>query len=252
MPGTFSSPLNLVAWGLLFLGGILWLSLLFRIVQMILQQARPINVWARYAEEYSPYRRRRSNAWGWLAAVLLMIAGLVLVASGWGLLRLVQATAAYTPLAEDEVAARLQCTPLFPPAEGDESEPAVVTSTAAVCALSIGNQSTPYTLTVQSGHWGIEGEVLVWSPALERFGLRSGYRLLRLASYDDQGQVVAQTALLSSPGGLGSTLNFLDNRFPFVQASNQAARGEATAETLYELAVSRSGFFLRQWGPQQP
>ncbi len=252
MPGTNASPLNLVAWGLLLLGGILWLSLLFRVVQAVWQQARPINVWARYAEEYSPYRRRRSSAWRWLSALLLLCGGLVLVAGGWGLLRLTQVTATYTPLAEDEAAARLQCTPLFPPTMGDESEPAAITSTAAVCSLTIGSQTTPFTLTVQSGHWGIEGEVLVWSPALERFGLRSGYRLLRLASYDDQGQVVAATAPLSPPGGLGAALNLLGGRFPFVQASNQVARGEAAAETLYELAVSRSGFFLRQWGPQQP
>ncbi len=241
MPGTAISPVHATAWGLIALGGVVLLFLLGRLLQSIWRRVQPLNVWVRYAEEASPYRRRRIRNWSWLGTLFLLLLALVLVGAGGGLLWLGNAVQGYQPFSPDTVVARLRCSSME---EGSDE--------AMTCSMALNTSSGPYTVTVQGARWEIQGETLVWDPALERFGLRSGYRLLHLVMYDAGGRVLASQELPTPAGGLGSFLPWLDSRFPFVQARLEVASGEAIAETLYELSASRAGFSLKKWEPVQP
>lgn len=240
MPGTFS-PLRLTAWAVLALGSIVLLSQIWRAARAIRQRVRPVSVWARYAQEASPYRRRPSRTWGVLGTILTVLVAVVLVAIGGGLLFLEVAVRAYTPFPLDETIAQVQCVPGVDEANSVPS-----------CLLEIYSATGPYSSTIEGVRWELEGEVLVWAPALERFGFRSGYRLLRLAGYSPAGQVGAKLDLPSGGRGLGALFPWVDERFRFVQARRELISGEASAETLFEISVSRSGFSLQQWDQEQP
>ena len=238
MPETGLCPLRVVVWGLLALGGLLWIALLVRLIQTIWQHFQPLNVWARYAEESSPYRRRRRPAWGCLGFLLLVLAGALLIGSGAGLWMLEDATREYARLpAENAVVAQVQCGP------ADE---------ALSCHLALLTASSPYTVTIQGVKWEIVGEVVVWNPALEGFGLRSGYRLLRLVSRDAQERIVQDIALPGASTGLGELVPWLDGHFPFVLARREAASGVAAEQVRYDLRVSRAGFSLHKMDRIQP
>ncbi len=234
------TPLRLTAGGLAILGGLVLLLLLGRAVVAIWQRFQPLNVWARYAEESSPFRRRR-RSWGWVRTVLLLLLVLLLGAASGLLFYLDSAGQAYAPFVPDTVAARVQCATAEAAAGGPVS-----------CALTLMGAGGPFTTTVQGVRWAIEGEALVWDERLEGFGLRSGYRLLRLVGYDEAGRVMVDRTLPAAGGGLGGLFPWLDSRFPFVRALQQEAAGEVSAGTLYELTPARSGFVLKKLEPTQP
>lgn len=238
MPETGLSPLRLVAWGLLALGGLLWIALLVRLIQTIWQRFQPLNVWARYAQEASPFRRRRQPTWGCLGLLVLLLLGTVLVGAGAGLLLLESATREYAPLpAEGAVVARVQCGPA---------------GESAACTLRLEGNTAPYSDTIHGSRWEIVGEVVIWDTALEKFGLRSGYRLLRMVGRDAQDQIVQDIALPDASNGWGELASWLDNRLPFVQVRREVASGTITEKTLYDLRVSRAGFLLQEVEQVQP
>ncbi len=233
------SPIRLIAWGLVALGGILFLSLLLRPIQGLWRRFQPLNVWVRYAEEASPYPRRRRRTWRWLGTLFLLLLGVLLVAGGWVLMYLESASWTYLPFPPDERVARVQC---IPAGEGS--------AFPTLCSLSLAG-SPPYTATVSGVQWTIEGEVLRWDAALEGLGLRSGYRLLRLVGYDGEGRVVEETALPSASGGLGDFFLRLGARWPFWQLSRQVLSSDSVKSgDFYELVVSPAGFSLKKWEVQ--
>jgi hypothetical protein len=234
------TPLQLTAWGLVVLGGLLLLLVLGRAITVVWQRLQPLNVWARYSEESSPFRRRR-RSWGWVGTLTLLLLGLLLAGAGGGLLALQGAMQVYAPLALDTVAARVQCASAEQAGGGPVS-----------CVLALNGATGPFTTTVQGVRWAIEGEALVWDEGLERFGLRSGYRLVRLVTYDAAGRATIDRSLPAAEGGLGDLFSWLDGRFSFVQALKEKADGEVTAGALYELTISRSGFTLQKLEPAQP
>lgn len=238
---TTFSPLRLAAWVLLALGGVLLLTLLWRIVRLLWQRFRPLNVWARYAEESSPFRRRRSAARAWLGGILLLLLGLLLGGAGWGLLQLEDAMQAYIPFPSDRVAAQVQCLP------AKDAQAAA----AMTCSLVVDDPAYTETVTLEGVRWGLEGELLVWDPALERYGLRSGYRLLRLIGYDAEEQIKEASEVPHAPG-LPLPLIQLGNRLPFVQAHRVTVSDEVVADRFYELVISREGVSLREWGSMPP
>jgi len=237
MAGT--APIRLIAWGLLALGGLLFLSLLLRPIQSLWRRFQPLNVWARYAEEASPYPRRRRSGWRWLGALLLLLFCFLLGGSGWLLLYLEEASRTYLAFPHDELVARARC---LPAGEGSPFP--------TRCVLNLVG-SPPYTATVSALQWSIEGEVLRWDSSLEGLGLRSGYRLLRLVGYDGEGRVVEEQALPSAPGGLGDFFLWLDARWPLFQLSRQVLSSDGVKSgDLYELVVSPAGFSLKKWEGQ--
>lgn len=239
MPAASFSALRLIAWGALVLGGILLLSQLGRVGLALWRRLQPLDVWARYAEESSPYRRRRARFWSWMGVILVLLLIVALGLFGWSLLRLEQRSQAYRPFPLDGVVARIQC------------HPAPETPRTMSCGLQLGGQE-PITYTLSGVRWGLEGEVLTWDPALERMGMRSGYRLVRLVGYDSAGQVLYFVDLADPDDGLGMWFALLDDRLPLVQARRQVASGEVAAGTFFELAVTRSGFSLQKWDVVQP
>lgn len=241
MPGTEFSPLPITAWGLIALGGVLLLSLLGRLGQAFRRRFRPVNVWARYAQESSPHRRRRGGLWGCLSTFLLLLLALLSAGAGWSLLRLDMALQVYEPFPRENIAARIQCVPVD-----------VQVSSTMTCSLSMESPVYSDTLILQGGRWGLHGEMVAWDSTLENLGLRSGYRLIQLESYDPQGRVVDVVALPSTGTGLGTVLIWLDRYVPFVVVEQKVISGEAVAGQFYELIVSREGFALREWGPVRP
>ena len=238
MPGASFSVLRMISWGLLILGGILLLSLAWRAALGVWRRLQPLNVWTRYAEEASPFRRRR-QIWGGVGVLVTLLLALGLGALGGLALYVENRGTAYVPFPTDELVARVQCLPVEE-ASGTMS-----------CTLTLREQ-TPTTVILEGVRWGLEGEVLTWDPAWERLGLRSGYRLVRLVSYDAAGRIVAAHDLPTTGAGLGFLFAWLDRRFPMVQARLQMAAGDVVAGTFYELAVTRAGFALRKWESVQP
>ncbi|MGB9723011.1 MAG: hypothetical protein ACP5OO_09555 [Chloroflexia bacterium] len=233
------SPIRLIAWGLLALGVLLFLSLLARPIQSLWRRFQPLNVWVRYAEEASPYPRRRRRGWRRLGVLLLLLLGLLLIASGWGLMYLEAASRAYLPFPHDELVARVHC---LPAGEGSPFP--------TLCSLNLVGPS-PYTATVSGLQWTVEGEVLRWDPSLEELGLRSGYRLLRLIGYDGEGRAIEETVLPAAPDGLGDFFLWLDARLPFFQLSRQVLSSDSVESgDFYELVVSPAGFSLKKWESQ--
>lgn len=233
------SPIRLIAWGILALGGFLFLSLLARPIQSLWRRFQPLNVWVRYAEEASPYPRRRRRSWRWLGVLLLLLLCFLLIAGGWGLMYLEDASHTYLPFPHNEPIARIRC---FPAGEGS--------TFPTLCSLNLVGPP-PYTATVSGLQWTIEGEVLRWDASLEGLGLQSGYRLLRLVGYDSEGQVTGETTLPSVPGGLGNFFLWLDARLPFLQLSRQVLSSDSVKSgDLYELVVSPAGFSLEKWEVQ--
>lgn len=233
------SPIRLIAWGTLALGGLLFLSLLARPIQSLWRRFQPLNVWVRYAEEASPYPRRRRRSWRWLGTLLVLFLCFFLVAGGWGLMYLEDASQTYLPFPHDELVARVRC---LPAGEGS--------AFPTLCALSLAG-SPPYTATVPGLQWTVEGEVLRWDASLEGLGLRSGYRLLRLVGYDGEGRAIEETALPSATGGLGDFFLWLDARLPFLQLSRQILSSDSVKSgDFYELVVSPAGFSLKKWEVQ--
>ncbi len=231
------SPIRLIAWGLFALGGLLFLSLLLRPIQSLWRRFQPLNVWVRYAEEASPYPRRR-RSWRWLGVLLLLFFCFLLVAGGWGLGYLEEASRTYLPFPHDELVARVHC---FPAGEG---------SFPTLCSLSLVG-SPPYTTTVSGLQWTIEGEVLRWDASLEGLGLRSGYRVLRLVGYDGEGRALEEKALPSASGGPGDFFLWLGDRLPFLRLSRQVLSSDAVESgDFYELVVSPAGFSLKKWEGQ--
>jgi hypothetical protein len=226
---------------------VILISQTVRAIRVVWHRFRPLNVWARYAQEASPYRRRPGRTWGVLASILAVIASLVLVGIGGGLLYLEKASRAYTSFPSEEatasgkVIAQVQCLP-----GADEAD--MVLS----CTLVVDNQPDSVSATIEGVRWDLEAEVLIWTPALERFGLHSGYRLLRLVAYGPAGQVTAEIDLPTTGGGLGSVIPWLEGRFRFVQARQEIVSGETSSDTFYEINVSRSGFSLQQWSREEP
>jgi len=212
---------------------VLFLGLLGRALRAVVRRVQPVNVWARYAQESSPYRRRRGKAWGTLGVILLLLLSSLLAAAGWGLLSLEKAARAYAPFPSDAVAARVECV-----AGGDQ-----VTG-AMTCTLSMERPVYSETVRLRGEYWAVEGEVLAWHPNLERFGLPSGYRVLRLLGLGAEGQIVSEIAL-PAPGGLSAPVLRLGGRF--VQARRQILSGEVARDRFYELTVSRAGFSLQEW-----
>lgn len=232
------APVRLLAWGLFVLGGLLWMALLTRLVQGIWQLFQPLNVWARYAQESSPYRRRRGRGGGIVASLLLFFLGALLVGAGWGLLRLEIATQDYLafPSAPGQVA-RVECG---------------TASTPLTCTLTLEGPLAPSAVTLRGVRWEITTEVLVWDPAWENFGLRSGYRLLSLVGRDAQGRIVQEMDLSGAAVGLGELAPWMGNRLPFVQARREMAAGAAEAGTLYQLYVSPAGFSVQKVAVVRP
>lgn len=239
MPGASFSVLRMIGWGLIVLGGILLLSLLWRAFVGLWRRLQPLNVWSRYAEEASPFRRRRVAFWGWVGGGLIFLLALILGAAGWLVLFVEDHAAGYTPFPADEVVARVECLAVEQ-ASGTMS-----------CGLTLQEQQ-PVTVTLAGVRWGLEGEVLTWDPALERLGLRSGYRLLRLVGYDTAGRVGGSYLIPTADEGLGIVFGWIDSRLPLVQARQQTATGDAAVGTFYELTVARPGFALRKWELVQP
>jgi len=233
MSGSAFSPLRVTAWVLIALGAVLFLSFLGRVGRASFRRIQPVNVWARYAQEASPYGRRRGRTWGAVGGILLLLLALLVAGAGWGLFCLERAARAYAPFPSDEVAGRVQCLPL---GEG--------TSGAMTCTVSLERPAYSETVRLAGVRWGVEVEVLAWDPALERFGLSSGYRVLRLLGLGAEGQVTAE-ATLPAARGLSDALLRLGRRF--VQVRRQTLSGQATSERFYELTVSRAGFSLREW-----
>jgi hypothetical protein len=228
----------MIGWGLLALGGILLLSLVWRATLGLWRRLQPLNVWVRYAEEASPFRRRR-QIWGGVGIVVVLLLSLCLGVAGGAALYVENRGVAYVPFPVDEVVARVQCLPVEQ-----------VSGTMS-CTLTLKEQA-PYVVTLEGVRWGMEGEVLTWDPAWERLGLRSGYRLLRLVSYDAAGRIVATHNLSTAGAGLGFLFSWLDSRFPMVAAREEVAVGDVVVGTFYELTVTRAGFALRKWESVQP
>ncbi len=239
MPAASFSALRLIAWGALVLGGILLLSQVGRAGLALWRRLQPLNVWARYNEESSPFRRRRTHFWPWLGTILVLLLAVALGLFGWGLLRLENRSQTYRLFPLDGVAARIQC------------RPAPETPRTMSCGLQLGGQE-PITYTLSGVRWGLEGEVLTWDPALERMGMHSGYRLVRLVGYDSAGQVLYFVDLADPDDGLGPWFTLLGSRWPLVQARRQVASGEASGGAFFELTVTRSGFSLQKWEIVQP
>jgi hypothetical protein len=200
---------------------------------------QPLNVWSRYAEESSPFRRRRTAFWRGLGTLLVLFLALLFAAAGWLILFVEDRGQQYASFPVDEIVARVQCVPAAQPAS------------SMSCALTLKEQD-PYTVTLSGVRWGMTGEVLTWDPALERLGLQSGYRLLRLEGYDAGGAVVAVHDFPVTGKGLDWLFPVLGERFPVVQANRQVATGDAIVGTFYELTVSRAGFSLHKWESPQP
>ncbi|MBN1485117.1 MAG: hypothetical protein JXA37_10370 [Chloroflexia bacterium] len=238
MAGLDFSPLRVTAWVLIALGGVLLLSLLWRLLQGIRSRFLPVNVWERYAQESSPYRYRSSGLWGCLGTLAILFLGLLLGGAGAGLLWVQQGLQDYAPLPEGEVVAQVRCRP----AE-------VASGEAMSCTLSLMDPVYSDTLSLGGLRWGLQGELIAWKEPLEEFGLSSGYRLLRLEAYDPRGQLVDSVALPGSDGGLGQILPWLGRLEFLVRARQQVLSGEAAGNQFYELTVSRQGFSLREWGP---
>ncbi len=232
------SSIRLIAWGLFVLGGLLFLSLLLRPIQSLWRRFQPLNVWVRYAEEASPYPRRRKG-WRWLGILLLLLLCFLLIASGWVLLYLEEGSQTYLPFPHDERVAQVQCFPA-----GEES------AFPTLCSLNLVGP-LPYTTTVSGLQWTVEGEVLRWDASLEGLGLRSGYRLLRLVGYDGEGRAVEEKTFPSASGGLGDFFLWLDARWPFLQLSRQILSSDSVKSgDFYELVVSPAGFSLKKWEVQ--
>jgi hypothetical protein len=241
MSGQALSPLDLVAWALIALGGLLLLFLLGRLIRGITRRFQPLNVWNRYAEESSPFRRRRRGGWVFLTTLLVVLLSAVLVSAGWGLFRLQEILQAYSPFPEDQLAGRVQCSP----AEG------TVTG-VMTCSLNLESPSFTETVTLEGIRWGVEGEMLVWSPTFESLGLRSGYRVLHLLGYDAAGQVTGHIVFPSSQGDLAESLLRLANVGPFLQVRRDTVYGEVVEDKFYDLIVSQTGFSVQEWGPVEP
>jgi hypothetical protein len=120
------------------------------------------------------------------------------------------------------------------------------------CSLNLESPPLTETITLEGIRWGIEGEMLVWDPALEDFGLQSGYRVLHLLGYDASGQVTDHVGFSSSEGELDERFFRLANRAPFLQIRRDTVYGGAVEDRFYDLIVSQSGFSVREWGPVQP
>ncbi len=225
---------HLTAWTAIGLGAVLFFSLLVRGAQALLRRLQPMNVWARYAEESSPYRRRRGHTLGCLGALLLFVGGVLLLGAGWGLLALDRALEAYAPLPTDGVVASLRCWP------GAEEPPGTMG-----CALTVEHPAYSETLSLRGSRWGLEAEVLVWDPALEQFGLRSGVRLIRVLGLSTDGETLDQALLPTSSGGLDARWLRPAGRLLFYQ--RQLLQGEVVPDRFYEVTVSRSGLAVRSW-----
>ncbi|MGC8873348.1 MAG: hypothetical protein ACP5SI_02720 [Chloroflexia bacterium] len=228
------SGVQIAAWTAMGLGAVLIFSLLLRGGQALWRRFQPVNVWARYAEEASPYRRRRGRALGCLGVALWLLAGVGLAGAGWGLLTLDKALGAYAPLPSDGVAAGLRCWP-------GASEPPGTMG----CQLTVESPVYSDTLSLRGSRWGLEGEVLVWDPRLEPFGLRSGFRLLRVVGLGLEGEPLDQVLLPGSSGGVDVRWLRPAGRWFFYQ--RQFLEGEAVPNRFYEVTVSRNGFALRSW-----
>lgn len=239
MPEPTFSVLRLIGWGGVALGAILLLSLLGRAGLRLWQRMQPLNVWVRYAEESSPFRRRRTAFWRVVGTLFTLLLALLFAAAGWLILFAEQRGQHYAAFPVDEIVARVQCVPAAQPVS------------SMSCALTLNKQS-PYTVTLAGVRWGITGEVLAWDPALERLGMRSGYRLLRLEGYDAGGAVVAVHEFPTTGKGLDWLFPVLSDRFLVVRANRQVATGDVIVGTFYELTVTRAGFSLYKWESPQP
>jgi hypothetical protein len=239
MPEATFSVLRLIGWGGIALGGILLLSLLGRGGLRLWRRMQPLKVWARYAEESSPFRRRRTAFWRGLGTLLILLLAVLFGAAGGLVLFVEERAQDYTLFPVDEIVARVQCVPVEQPI-GSMS-----------CALALEEQE-PFTVTLAGVRWGITGEVIAWDPALERLGVRSGYRLLRLEGYDAGGTIVAVHDFPVAGKGLDWLFNVLDSRLPVVRANRQVATGDVIVGTFYELTVTRAGFSLHKWESVQP
>jgi hypothetical protein len=234
MPATTFSVLRLIGWGGIALGAVILLSLFGQAGLRLWRRMQPLNVWARYAEESSPFRRRRTAFWRGVGTLFVLLLAVALAAFGWLVLFVEARGHEYTPFPADEIVARVQCVPAEQPA-GSMS-----------CVLTLEEQS-PFTVTLAGVRWGITGEVLTWNPTIERLGLRSGYRLLRLEGYDTGGNVAAAYDLSLKGKGLDWLFAVLGSRLPFVQATRQLAAGDVIVGTFYELKVTRAGFAMNMW-----
>lgn len=239
MPESTFSVLRLIGWGGIALGAILLLSMFGRTGLRLWRRMQPLNVWTRYAEESSPFRRRRTAFWRALGTLFLLLLAVLFAAAGWLVLFVEERGQQYTPFPVDEIVARVDCVP------------AEQTGSSMDCTLTLKKQ-VPYTVTLAGVRWGITGEVLTWDPALERLGLQSGYRLLHLEGYDAGGAVVAVHTFPMTGQGLGWLFPVLSNRVPVVQANRQIATGDVIVGTFYELTVTRAGFSLHKWESPQP
>lgn len=239
MPEPTFSVLRLIGWGGIALGAILLLYLLGRAGLRLWRRMQPLNVWTRYAEESRPFRRRRTALWRGLGTLFALLLALFFAAAGWLVLFAEERGQHYTPFPVDEIVARVQCVPAAQP------------TSSMSCALTLKEQD-PYTVTLAGVRWGLTGEGLIWDPALERLGMRSGYRLLRLEGYDAGGAVVAVHSFPVAGPGLGWLFPVLDNRLPIVEANRQVATGDVIVGTFYELTVTRAGFSLHKWESPQP
>ncbi len=239
MSGTALSPIDLSAWFLIGLGGLLLLSLVIRLIRWLVRRFRPVSVWQRYTEEASPFRRRRRGGWTALGALLTLLFGALLIGLGWGGLRTRAALQVYRPFPQEETIGQVQCLP--DEAAGDRM----------TCTLRLTDPPLTETVVLPGARWGLEGEVWVWDPRLEELGFSSGYRLLHLVGYDQAGQVLAG-AELPSAQGMEDWLLRLGAVAPFVRVQRDTLYGEAADDRFYELSVSPDGFALREWGPTRP
>lgn len=239
MPVATFSVLRLIGWGGIALGGVVLLSLFGRAGLRLWRRMQPLNVWVRYAEESSPFRQRRTAFWRGLGNLVVLLLALAFGVAGWLVLFVEERTQDYTPFPVDEIAARVQCVP--------EEQPIGSMS----CALALKEQ-TPITVTLAGVRWGLTGEVVAWDPALERLGVRSGYRLLRLEGYDAGGAVESVHEFPVAGKGLDWFFVVVGSRFPLVQANRQVATGDVIVGTFYELTVTRAGFALHKWESVQP
>lgn len=239
MPEATFSILRLIGWAGVALGSIILLSLLGQIGLRLWRRMQPLNVWARYAEESSPFRRRRTAFWRGVGILLLVLLALAFGVAGGLVLFIEERGQDYTPFPVDEIVARVACVPAEQPLG------------AMSCTMALQEQ-VPYTVTLTGVRWGLTGEVLAWSPALERLGMRSGYRLLRLEGYNAGGTVVAVHDFPVSGPGLDWLFALLGQRFPLVRAQRQVAAGDVVVGTFYELTVTRAGFALHKWESAQP
>jgi hypothetical protein len=219
---------------LIGLGAVLLFSLLLRAGQALWRRLQPMNVWARYAEEASPYRRRRTRTLGCIGIFLWLAVALLLLGAGWGLLALDRALDSYAPLPADGVLATLQCWP------GESDPPGTMG-----CLLTVEPLAYTQTLSLRGSRWGLDAEAIVWDRTLEQFGLRSGFRLIRVVGLGPEGEALDQAWLPFSGRGLDIRWLRPAGRLLFYQ--RQLVQGDVTPDRVYEVTVSRSGFALRSW-----